>query len=1022
MTELPSGTLTFLFTDVERSTGLWEKHPEAMRSALMRHDEILRSTVERHQGLVVKSTGDGVYAVFASAHPALDTCIDAQRALARERWPESTGPLRVRMGVHTGEAESRDGDYYGSTLNRASRLMAVGHGGQVLVSETVERLVSGALPADATLIDLGVHRLRDLADAMRVFQVAHPDIPRDFAPLRSLESVPGNLLEVAAEWPLAGRAEELRIVLAAIDRGRGIVIAGEAGVGKSRLAAEALARVGTTSSTAMCVANRAAASIPLGAFAPLVRDMELAPYQLADHFAATRRAVVERFDGGVLAVDDAHLLDEASAALLDQLARTSGIRLVVTVRTKEPAPDAVDALWKDRLLPRLELERLTPDDTGELLEFVLGGAVSDLTVRRFYDTSAGNALFLRELVVESRESGEIASRDGIWTWSGRIRGAPRLTALVARHMERLEPPQRQLLELIALSEPLPYAIAERIAGVSALATAEERRLIVVNDRHEVSLSHPLYGEVLRSELPLARLRAHVDNLSDTFSSTPTTTLSQRLRLTVLLLDAGVAAPVELLVAGALHSIARGNAALGERLGRAALEGRPDCFEAGYALAQALTARNAYGEAEAVLANLCGHEPDERAIAELAQARALIIYFGFPDQVERARIVLAAAESRVAEPGPRHLLMSAQAEVAFNELDFERALTLAEIVRHEPAASERARALATHVACLATIMTGAPDAAVTIVDSLPPGARLSTEEALDPSSGETDLERARASGWYLLDRWLALSYAGRLDEAEAICAAAIAEERPTDFAASPYAFVGRLEMMRGRARRATASLRQAVALLRVEDSRGYLGWALGWLAAARSLEADHEDAATMWAESDLTADRSRQLFEVDRLLAGAWVQAGRGELSEARAVATTVGLAAAEAGTVSFAVLSLYDAARLGNPDPGPLAEVAARCEGALADAIGLHAAAIAAEDGDMLAQAAERLFGIGLLLPAAEAYTQAAGAYWRQRQRAPALVCAAHARALVTECGDAHTPILAAAETTAAGLGPDATR
>ena len=164
-----------------------------MKRALARHDAILRGAVEAHGGHVVKTTGDGVHAVFATAHEALEACLDAQRALAGERWPESTGPLRVRMGFHAGEAELRDRDYYGSVLNRAARLMAVAHGGQVLVSETVEPLVRDALPADVTLIDLGMHRLRDLADPLRVFQLAASGPPAEFPRLRSLDALPGNL-------------------------------------------------------------------------------------------------------------------------------------------------------------------------------------------------------------------------------------------------------------------------------------------------------------------------------------------------------------------------------------------------------------------------------------------------------------------------------------------------------------------------------------------------------------------------------------------------------------------------------------------------------------------------------------------------------------------------------------------------------------------------------------------------------------------------------------------------------------
>src|SRR6478609_1927699 len=133
MAELPSGTVTFLFTDLESSTSLWQDHPEAMKSALVRHDVIVREAIEAHDGYVVKTTGDGFHAAFADPSDAVDAAITAQLALAGASWGD-TGALRVRMGIHSGQAELRDGDYYGSAVNRAARLMSVAHGGQVVVS------------------------------------------------------------------------------------------------------------------------------------------------------------------------------------------------------------------------------------------------------------------------------------------------------------------------------------------------------------------------------------------------------------------------------------------------------------------------------------------------------------------------------------------------------------------------------------------------------------------------------------------------------------------------------------------------------------------------------------------------------------------------------------------------------------------------------------------------------------------------------------------------------------------------
>jgi class 3 adenylate cyclase len=192
LAELPQGTVTFLFTDLEGSTRLWDAHPAEMDAALARHDELVRDAIVAGKGHVVKTTGDGFHAVFANADEALAAATDAQLRLLAESW-DLPRPLRVRMGLHACHVEMRDGDYYGSEVNRAARIMAVAHGGQVVVSESVAVLTRGQLPPDVGLIDLGEHRLRDLSRATSVFQVTHPALPREFAPLQSLDVLPGNL-------------------------------------------------------------------------------------------------------------------------------------------------------------------------------------------------------------------------------------------------------------------------------------------------------------------------------------------------------------------------------------------------------------------------------------------------------------------------------------------------------------------------------------------------------------------------------------------------------------------------------------------------------------------------------------------------------------------------------------------------------------------------------------------------------------------------------------------------------------
>jgi len=237
MPELPSGTVTFLFTDIEGSTLLWEEHPDAMKAALARHDEMLREAIEAHGGHVVKTTGDGFHAAFAAGHDAIDAAVAGQIALATEPWA-ATGPLLVRMGVHSGPAELRDGDYYGTAVNRAARLMSAAHGGQIVVSLATEELVQDH---GVELLDLGEHALRDLARPERVFQVVHPDLPGEFARIGSLDAFPGNL--PAQVTSFVGRDAELVALAKQLETARLVTLTGVGGVGKTRLSVQVAAEV-----------------------------------------------------------------------------------------------------------------------------------------------------------------------------------------------------------------------------------------------------------------------------------------------------------------------------------------------------------------------------------------------------------------------------------------------------------------------------------------------------------------------------------------------------------------------------------------------------------------------------------------------------------------------------------------------------------------------------------------------------------------------------------------------------------
>ncbi len=232
--DLPSGTVTFLFTDIEGSTQLWEKYPKAMETALARHDEILREAIKHNHGHIIKTTGDGVHAAFETALDGLSAALHVQQALVAEKWEEiEPHKIKVRMGLHTGEAEVRAGDYYGPALNRAARLLSIGHGGQTLLSSTTADLVRDRLPEAVSIRDLGGHLLKDLVRPEHVFQLTHPNLPAEFPPLKSIDSHPNNLPVQLTSF--IGRRRELAEAEERLASARLLTLIGSGGTGKTRL-------------------------------------------------------------------------------------------------------------------------------------------------------------------------------------------------------------------------------------------------------------------------------------------------------------------------------------------------------------------------------------------------------------------------------------------------------------------------------------------------------------------------------------------------------------------------------------------------------------------------------------------------------------------------------------------------------------------------------------------------------------------------------------------------------------------
>ncbi len=309
-----SGVLTFLFTDIEGSTRRWEADPDAMRVALDAHNATLRGAIEAHDGQVFNYTGDGMCAAFASPRAAVDAAIAAQRALE----------LPVRMGIATGEAELRGGDYFGTVLNRTARVMAAGHGGQILLDGATAGLISGV-----DLTDLGRRRLRDIAKPVALLQVRAPGIGTDFPPLKTLDSTPGNLRPQATT--IVGRESEVTEVQAVLKAHRLVTLTGVGGVGKTRLALEVAARSATGFSDGVFVIELAAVADPAAvpeSVAAVLGIVQQPGMSLADSVAAalegrTRLLVFDNCE---------HVLDAAADMIDAILANSETVKILATSR------------------------------------------------------------------------------------------------------------------------------------------------------------------------------------------------------------------------------------------------------------------------------------------------------------------------------------------------------------------------------------------------------------------------------------------------------------------------------------------------------------------------------------------------------------------------------------------------------------------------------------------------------------------------------------------------------------------
>jgi DNA-binding CsgD family transcriptional regulator len=807
---------------------------------------------------------------------------------------------------------------------------------------------------------------------------------------------------VDVSWPLVGRRAELAALTATIADARpgGVVLAGAVGVGKTRLAREALDRAAGGRTVAWVAATQAAASIPFGAVSHLLPATDRVG---ADRLETLRRAadlLVEQQRGRllVLGVDDAHLLDDASAALVHLLVLRGLVVVVATVRTGEPAPDAVVALWKDALARRLDLQPLPPEATAELADRALGGPVDGLTRQELLRVSDGNPLYLRELILGGLASGTLRQVDGVWGWKGGLAGATRLRELVQARLGALGEPARAAVELVAWGEPLAGSVLERLVNRDAIQAAERSGLLTLERSHRrllARLAHPLYDEVVRAMLPVSRARAVAEQLAAVVGAGALRRRDDLLRVGAWQLEAGVAARPALLLEAARQAAARFDLGLAERLARAAVDagGGPTAVRL---LAETLEWQGRHAEAVAVMDAGTPAPASGAERVRWASVRAGNLYWGLERTAEAEQVLQQAAQAE--EGGDDAVAMLAWILLFDGRIRETVAVTARVLDRPDPPAQALVWAATAAVPALGSL--GRFSQALAVADRGLAVARAHPEEL---PWGETQLGLARC---------MLLLGAGRLTEARAIAEAgyqAAVDDRSPEQTGGWAGFRGLVAKAQGEIATAQASLREAVALLDEQDPYRFMRWCLAELASVAALAGDQPAASDWLTRADARAGQANRFFDSWVELDRAWVVAASGELTRAAELASHAAELARARGQFTLEAVALHDVARLGAPTKvrDRLEELAGLLQGRLAPLLASSAAALATEDGPALDRTAAAFQDLGALLLAAEAAAAAARAHQRAGRDPSANASRERAASLATACQGAHTPGLA---------------
>jgi DNA-binding CsgD family transcriptional regulator len=787
---------------------------------------------------------------------------------------------------------------------------------------------------------------------------------------------------VQVPWAFVGHEPELDQVVEALAGGQGTVIVGEAGVGKTRLLAEAIDRVESAGERVLVVwATRSSGSVPLGAFAALL--------PVGDEAASlprAREAILAR-KPAVLAVDDAHALDEASAALAHQLATQDGVRVLATVRRGEPVPDAVVGLWKEGACERLDLEPLSRADLDRLIVEALGGPVDGQFLHLVWSRTLGNVLFARELVAAAIEGGALTSREGLWTLAGPFTAPTRLRELLADRLGGLGARERTALDLLALAEPLPFEVLLDLAGGPALERLEERGVLVLDDsaQAEARLGHPLLADVLLDALGPIRRRRLLHDLVDAVAGRPLPVEAGD-RVVRWRLDAGMdVSGGELLTMARRYILV--DPALAESLTRRAMatEGG-DATAAILTLAEIMTMSGRPREAASLLGTLPSGSSREHARREVDLA--LVLAFGLNrsrDAAERLEGLLDGVDDRdrgyVAGQIPLMWLLAGE---------IDRARRAAEAVIADERSSEADRLSAELVLIPVLNLVGRPVSALERAADVHP--RVVEHPAFNAYM-VGQLETAVPTGH---------RYAGDLDRAEDT--AREVYDRLTEEGAGllrgVYALrLGQILLWRGALGRAERHFLEAVTALEGD-------------AMTRASAVDHvRYTRALLGRSDMPSPLPPgSLYAAEHDYLSACVEAAAGDLSYARALALGSARRAIATGHVSYGVFALYEAAR-----HGAAAEAAAlvpslpELEGRLLPALVAAVSALARRDGDRLEALAGEFEELGCLLQAAELNAAAAAAAADRGATVAATRRRASSQQLVERCDGTTTELLRSA-------------